>query len=225
MEILPLGDNALVINFETSGFQDSYQKIREVYLKLKAAAPQGIYDIVPCYGSMGIYYNSVRISTKEVMAFIDSAIGHRSTGNLADTGIEPTQLITIPVYYGGGYGPDLALAAEHLGISPEELITEHINVTYTVLSIGFLPGFPYMGSLSSKIRLPRKETPAPKVPAGSVAIAGGQTGIYPFESPGGWHIIGWTPLNIFDLARDDPGLFKPGDRVKFVQFGGAYVHD
>jgi len=120
------------------------------------------------------------------------------------------------VRYGGDLGPDLESVASHCGLRVEDVIRIHSEKTYTVYMMGFTPGYPYMGKLDDALIMPRLETPRTHVPAGTVAIAGSQTGIYSIESPGGWNLIGWTPLKLFDPESDSPFLFAPGDEVKFV---------
>jgi inhibitor of KinA len=125
-------------------------------------------------------------------------------------------LIEVPVRYGGEHGPDLEFVASHHQLSLKEVVRLHTGREYTVYMMGFTPGFAYMGKLDEKIATPRLETPRIRVAAGSVGIAGAQTGIYPIDSPGGWRLIGWTSLPLFDLKADPPYLFSPGDRVQFV---------
>jgi len=125
--------------------------------------------------------------------------------------------VEIPVVYGGESGPDLAFVAAHTGLSADEVIRRHTAPTYTVYFIGFTPGFPYLGGMDVRLTAPRLETPRARVPAGSVGIAGPQTGVYPLESPGGWRIIGRTHLPLFDLSAQPPSLLSPGDEVRFVR--------
>jgi KipI family sensor histidine kinase inhibitor len=124
--------------------------------------------------------------------------------------------VEIPVCYGLEYGPDLDAVAAHCGLSPDEVIARHTAAEYRVYMLGFSPGFPYLGGLDPNIAAPRRETPRIKVPAGSVGIAGMQTGIYPLESTGGWQIIGRTPMRLFDPGLEEPCLLRPGDRLRFV---------
>jgi len=124
--------------------------------------------------------------------------------------------VEVPVRYGGELGPDLKSVALHLGLRVEDVIRIHSEKAYMVYMMGFTPGYPYMGKLDDALIMPRLETPRTRVPAGTVAIAGSQTGIYSIESPGGWNLIGWTPLKLFDLNANLPFLFAPGDEVKFI---------
>jgi inhibitor of KinA len=125
------------------------------------------------------------------------------------------RLLTVPVFYGGEYGPDLDWVADHLRLTPEEVIRLHAETIYRVYMIGFTPGYPYLGELPAALAVPRRNTPRTRVPKGSVGIAQRQTGIYAAESPGGWQIIGWTPIELFDPDRRLPSLLEMGDEVKF----------
>jgi KipI family sensor histidine kinase inhibitor len=130
-------------------------------------------------------------------------------------------LIRIPVWYGGAVGPDLEYLAGRVGLTEEEVIKRHSDVEYLVYLLGFLPGFPYLGGMDPSIALPRRAQPRTRVPRGSVGIGGSQTGIYPLDSPGGWHLIGRTPISLFEPDKDEPTLLRPGDRVRFVAISEA----
>jgi len=210
MKIRYLGDSALVLFYEGAESERDIRQLQRDYYSLREQAPDGISDIVLCYNSIGVYYNPQMITPDNVVQYIRA----RLAGGTKKTG--KPNIISIPVYYGGRYGPDLSKLAEYLNMTEEEIIRYHSQKTYTVWGIGFLPGFPYMGKLPPELVVPRKTTPAPKVAAGSVAVAGFQTGIYPFDSPGGWHVIGWTPFKMFDLERPELCLLKPGDKVNFT---------
>jgi KipI family sensor histidine kinase inhibitor len=138
-------------------------------------------------------------------------------GPLGDGALVAPRLVEIPTLYGGEFGPDLGDVAEHNGISDAEVIKIHSGADYLVYMMGFLPGFPYLGGMSERIATPRLKTPRSAIPAGSVAIAERQTGIYPVESPGGWRIIGRTPISLFDPSREPPVEIEPGDYLRFVQ--------
>lgn len=211
MKIKLLGDTAIIIYYENPDNSSSFTKVQTDYALLRNSALVGIKDIVPCYSSIGIYFDPELTKLDRVLAFVTEIL---SADNQPE--INPGQIIHIPVYYGGEYGPDLPVVAETLHLSQEEVIAQHSRPEYIVWGIGFLPGFPYLGELPEALVLPRKTVPSARVAAGSVAIAGKQTGIYPYESPGGWYVIGQTPLQIFDLNSPEPALLKPGDRVKFI---------
>ena len=157
-----------------------------------------------------MYYDPLKVDaawlTGEILSI---AKDDPPAGPLDGRGIE------VPVCYGGDFGPDLAEVARLCACSEEEVIRLHTTVEYRVYVVGFVPGFAYMGVVDDKLALPRRAVPRTRVPAGSVAIAAGQTGIYPIETPGGWHLLGRTPVRPFDSARHEPVLFRPGDRVRF----------
>lgn len=211
MEYQSLGDRALVIRYNNYDLQHCPDLVRIHFNCLREKLLRGIIDIVLCYSSIGVYYDNEVITRREVESEIRSVLdksltNHQSIGNK----------VVIPVHYGGKFGPDLATVSEYLNISAAEIVREHSSHKYTVFGIGFLPGFPYLGPLPQKLVIPRKTVPTPCVPAGSVAIAGEQTGIYPFSSPGGWHVIGWTPVKMFNVNQYSPAHLKPGDTVSFV---------
>jgi KipI family sensor histidine kinase inhibitor len=130
-------------------------------------------------------------------------------------------VVEIPVVYGGAGGPDLAFVAAHTGLVPERVVELHSSTEYVVCFLGFLPGFPYLAGLPPELETPRMEAPRTRVPAGSVAIGGRQTGIYPMESPGGWRIVGWTPMRLFDAGADPPAALAMGVRIRFVPIAEA----
>jgi KipI family sensor histidine kinase inhibitor len=179
---------------------------------LRAQNRPEIYDLVPAYSSLLVCYDPRRASFAEIHAILQTAVNTPAT----NSPLAP-RLIEIPTRYGGEFGPDLAFIAQHNGIAEDDVIRLHTRVVFRVYFVGFSPGFAYLGSVPDQIAAPRMETPRTRVPAGSVGIAGRQTGIYPMESPGGWRIIGRTDLSLFDPNCDPPALLRPGDRARFVQ--------
>lgn len=173
---------------------------------------RGILETVPAYGTLLVHYNPLVISFMQVRAFL----GEKLTQAEAAVTRNPKR-VEVPVRYGGEPGLDLESVARHLYLRVEDVVRLHSEKTYTVYMMGFTPGFPYMGRLEDALVMPRLETPRTRVPAGTVAIAGSQTGIYPIASPGGWQLIGWTPLKLFDPHADAPFLFVPGDEVRFYE--------
>jgi inhibitor of KinA len=155
------------------------------------------------YDPLAVTYNSLRDHLKLVLRDVEPLYA------------EATAPVDIPVCYGGDYGPDLALVAKFAGITETEVVRLHTDEVYTVYMIGFAPGFPYLGGLDSRIAMPRRATPRVSIPAGSVGIAGAQTGVYPNESPGGWQVIGRTPIQLFDAEKLPPSLLRPGNTVRF----------
>jgi inhibitor of KinA len=167
---------------------------------------------VPAYRSVTVFFDPLRTDTEALRSDIEQAclIERTFEGGPSAAPLE------IPVCYGGSRGPDLERVATFASLSTPEVIALHAGVTYRVFMLGFFPGFAYMGTVDPRIAAPRRESPRVKVPRGSVAIAGPQTGIYPSETPGGWQVIGQSPIRPFDLRRPEPFLFKAGDAVQFV---------
>lgn len=173
----------------------------------------GLLSVVPAYASLTVFFNPLHpgLSAHAVCDLLNEALR-----DVPARVYFQESVVKIPVQYGGEYGPDLAEVADRLQLSEKEVIRLHSETIYTVFMIGFLPGFPYLGLLPPKLELPRRGTPRLRVPAGSVAIAGQQTGIYPQASPGGWHLIGRTDIRLFDAAQQPPARLQPGMRVQFV---------
>jgi KipI family sensor histidine kinase inhibitor len=200
----PLGERSLLAQLPSRIAQSTHRKIRALQLALEGE--QGIIELVPCYSELKIDFNPVDISCEELQKRVESI-------KLSSVKVPDPRLVDVPVCYNG---KDLKRVAEHNGISEEEVIRCHAESTCLVYMLGFSPGFAYLGGLDQKLATPRLETPRVSVPAGSVGIAGSQTGIYPVESPGGWNIIGQTPLNLFNPTEENPFLFEPGDYVRFI---------
>lgn len=217
--IFPLGDSALVIDFGDKIDVEINKRVGRLFKKLKAIEEPIITDLIPAYSSLAVYFNlfvlqkekSGNESSFDLMAdFIESL-----ALEVDEEEEEKRALVEIPVCYNSSFGFDLALSAHHKELSVEQFIEIHTSLVYRVYMIGFLPGFPYMGEIDERIALPRKVIPRKEVPAGSVGIAGRQTGIYPLTSPGGWQIIGRTPVSLFHKNNDQPVLLQPGDEIKF----------
>ena len=205
----PLGDSAILIQLGDEIDPTLNQRVHALDALLQASTI--ITETVPAYCTLLVHYDPLKSTYNEIKDLIEEKL------TLIDVSTHrPSRRLEIPVLYGGASGPDLEPAATTLALSPSELIRLHSEREYTVYMMGFTPGFPYLGILNEKLILPRMSTPRTRVPAGSVAIAGSQTGIYPVDSPGGWHIIGHTPLKLFDPTSEKPFLFTPGDTVKFI---------
>lgn len=215
-QIYPSGDNALTIQFGDSISLDLNNHVFHLYNLLRNKQPF-IKDIIPGYCTLTIIYDLLSIRSVHASAFdfiqseIETLINHHHQSETT----RPQRLLKIPVCYHVSFAPDAEKIMKHHQVSFEQIIYLHIEKTYSVFMIGFLPGFAYMGVVDKKIATPRLSTPRSLVPAGSVGIAGEQTGIYPLDSPGGWNIIGRTPLKLFDIKKPEPVLFQPGDQVKF----------
>ncbi len=205
-----MGDRGLLLEFGDGISREINEKVRRMALAIRAEAIQGIVETVPTYRSLLILYDPVILSFEDLgKKLIQVEEG------LQETPLPEPELTRIPVVYGGVYGPDLEEVARWHQISPEEVIRLHCSIPYLIYMIGFMPGYPYMGELPPSLVTPRLKTPRPMVPKGSVAIAQRQTGIYSMESPGGWRILGRTPVELFDPGKDPPALLQMGDFVQF----------
>lgn len=208
---LPGGDRALFIEFGDAIDPELNRRVRSLLLAIQQAKPPGLVETVPTYRSLLVYYEPREIRPQDLKARLELLIGKAVAGGLP----EP-KVTELPVVYGGEYGPDLDFVAEHNGLSPEEVIHLHAGQAYLIYMLGFIPGFAYLGGMSARIATPRLASPRAKIPAGSVGIAGNQTGIYPADSPGGWRLIGRTPVEVFHTEQEPPALLKMGDYVRFV---------
>lgn len=208
---LPGGDEALFVEFGDEISPELNRRVRNLKLAIEKQRIPGIIETVPAYRSLLIYFEPLQVHPKELREIL-----FRLSQQPLESELSKPRLIEIPTVYGGEYGPDLEFVASHNKLSVNEVIQIHTGTPYLIYMIGFLPGFPYLGGMSAKIAAPRLDTPRTRIPAGSVGIAGTQTGIYPAESPGGWRLIGRTPLKVFDPTREPPALFQAGDYLKFV---------
>ena len=208
-KIRPTGDSALLISFGETIDEKINGRVHSIAREIEKAGFEWLVETVPAYSSLLVIYDPLKASYTEVEASIKPLLNARRE---AFEG----RLVEIPVVYGSSYGPDIGFVAEHNGLTVDEVIEIHSRPVYRVYFLGFLPGFAYLGGMDERIATPRLERPRLKVPAGSVGIAGKQTGIYPIESPGGWRLIGRTPLRLFNPSKEPPTLLQPGDRVKFV---------
>jgi KipI family sensor histidine kinase inhibitor len=205
-----MGDRGLLLEFGDEISREINEKVRRMALAIQVEAIEGIIDTIPTYRSLLVIYDPTALSIED----LKKRLGSIEEG-LRETPLAEPKLIRIPVVYGGGYGPDLEGVAKYLQDTPEEVIRLHCSKPYLIYMIGFMPGFPYMGELPQALAIPRLKTPRLIVPKGSVAIAQRQTGIYSMESPGGWHILGRTPVELFDPEKDPPTLLQMGDSVQF----------
>jgi len=208
--VVAAGDSVLVVEFEER--IDPAINARAIALaeSLQAAGIAGVRDVVPTYRSVAVYFDPLRTSYDVLLGRVERDAAQPPPAASA----APTP-IRIPVCYGGDFGPDLAEVARFAGLGEDEVVALHSAATYRVFMLGFVPGFAYMGVVDERIAAPRHSTPRVRVPRGSVGIAGVQTGVYPAETPGGWQLIGRTPLKPFDPERAEPFLMKAGDAVRF----------
>ncbi len=217
--IFPLGDCALTIDFGNSIDENINKKVLQLFYQLQSGCIPHIIDLIPAYSSLTVYYDIVALYQKkeaEKTAFeIMAERIERLTAEETNDRSEPSRQIKIPVCYAEPFALDIQEIAQQKNRTVDEIIRLHTAKTYRIFMIGFLPGFAYMGTVDERIAVPRKEKPRSVVAAGSVGIAGQQTGIYPLHSPGGWQIIGRTPLPLFDKDKSQPVLLQPGDEVTF----------
>jgi len=215
MKIRACGDSMLLVELEPA--IDPVINERAILLasRIRERKARGVRDIAPGYSTLGIHYDPLQTD----LAALEQAIEQEFAGLAALDTIADRAVIEIPVNYGGEYGPDLDAVATFAGCSVDEVIKRHSSRTYRVYMLGFVPGFAYMGRVDPLIAAPRHRVPRERVPAGSVGIAGLQTGVYPVESPGGWQLIGHTTTMMFDANRDQPSLLSAGDLVRFVPAG------
>ena len=208
--IYPYGDVALIVETTQEISEESYRRIRCLSMLLKSEGPDAVRELIPAYCSLLVVYDPLEADYAEMEATV------RAFAERAET-VAPTerQVVRVPVCYEGNFAPDIQDVARHAGLSPEEIVNLHSSGTYLIYMLGFTPGFPYLGGMTERIAAPRKSSPRVKIPAGSVGIAGSQTGIYPQESPGGWNIIGRTPAVLFDPVREPPALFRAGQYIRF----------
>ncbi len=209
--ILCSGDKAAVIEFGNSITEDINMKVRSMMIALEESKYDFITEMVPTYRSLLVNYNPLKINYSKLEDIL------RETENkLSHINIPSPNIIEIPVCYSDEYGKDLVNVASYNKLTKDEVINIHTKRKYLIYMIGFTPGFAYLGGMDEKIATPRLSKPRIKINAGSVGIAGAQTGIYPVESPGGWQIIGRTPIRLFDKQKENPFLLEAGNYIKFV---------
>jgi KipI family sensor histidine kinase inhibitor len=206
-----LGDAALAATMADADPLVANSRVHRVADAVRAARVPGVRDVVPGMRELVVHIDPRRCDVPWLERVLQTAAAHPPAGDVA-----PGPVIDIPVAYGGADGPDLGAVATACRLHPDDVCQRHAATEYVVCFIGFLPGFPYLGPLDATLRLPRRRSPRPAVPAGSVAIAGEYTGIYPWSSPGGWHLIGRTDVRLFDLAAEPPAALSAGARVRFL---------
>lgn len=223
IELEPLGENLLLLRFGTGIDRATNARVHAAAAWLREVEMPGLLDLIPTYATLALHYDATFWAGRD---------GEPSWRHLAGTlqavlatppreATAAGRVIDVPVCYGGEHGIDLAAVATHAALTIEEVVARHSGGDYQVAMLGFAPGFPYLLGLDPALRMPRHAQPRLRVAAGSVAIGGAQTGIYPAELPGGWQLIGRTPLRLFDPARAEPSLLLPGDRVRFRAIDAA----
>ncbi|HVZ63560.1 MAG TPA: 5-oxoprolinase subunit PxpB [Lacunisphaera sp.] len=219
MPITPLGDMALQIEVGDTIDEQTHRRVQLAWRALTAAPLPGVIEVVPAYTTVTVYYDPALVveagaPEDAVVTWLGTRLAERLK-TPPKIGKGKPRLVEVPVCYEAEFAPDLALVAKHAGLKPEEVVQLHSAQQYLVYLIGFAPGFPYLGGLPKVLETPRRAKPRMTIPPGSVGIGGAQTGIYPLATPGGWNLIGRTPLRLFRPDEDPPVLLCAGDNVKF----------
>lgn len=204
------GDSALNMEFGNSISEEINKKIRAMTSAVEMKEVYGIMELVPTYRSLMIHYDPLKVDFYELVNTLK-----KIEENVDNIKLPAPEVIEVPILYGGDWGPDIENVARYNNISVEEVVEIHTSKEYLIFMLGFTPGFPYLGGMDTRIAAPRLQTPRTRIPGGSVGIAGEQTGIYPVSSPGGWQLIGSTPIKLFDPHRENPILLKSGNYIKF----------
>lgn len=210
MRFLISGDCAVTVELGQEIHPAVNARVRAAQLALERAALRGVVELVPTYCALTVHYDPGILCYDILQEHLQQLLSH-----LNEAQLPPATVLEIPVLYGGECGPDLAAVSQHCGLSQAEVIQCHSDPEYLIYMLGFTPGFPYLGGMDHRLATPRLEVPRVRIPGGSVGIAGTQTGIYPIDSPGGWQLIGRTPVRLYDPARATPILARAGDYLKF----------
>lgn len=217
MRFAPLGDRAVMVTLGATIDETTHRLVRSASARIDRTPPAGFVDQVPAFASIAVHYDPIvaaRGTRKSPYARVVDDLTATLDGVTAEQ-LPPARVVEIPVCYGGAFGPDLDDVARAHEMTADEVVRLHAAGDYLVYMVGFMPGFAYLGGLPAKLATARRTTPRTVVPARTVGIGGSQTGVYPLDSPGGWNLIGKTPLAIFDIARPQPALLSTGDRVRF----------
>ena len=212
----PLGDRTILITLGDSINEVTHRRVRAACAHIERSDIPGVTELVPAFASVAVHYDPVAVSGgagspyQRLVRQLDARLG-----SLTVDAVIPAAVVEVPVCYGGDLGPDLEDVAHQHEMTPAEVVRIHARGEYLVYMIGFMPGFAYMGGLDERIATPRRGSPRTEVPAGTVGIGGNQTGVYPLPSPGGWNLIGRTPMRMFQADRDPPTRLHAGDRVRF----------
>ena len=218
--ISPVGDRAISIDFGQVIDPKINRHIRQTIERIKALQLEGIIELVPTYCALLIEYDTMVYSYSEICNIIEPTLDE----DMTNTTNELVTVVEVPTVYGGEFGPDLSFVATHNHLSEDEVVSIHSGTDYLVYMLGFIPGFTYLGGMDPRIATPRLSSPRTLIPAGSVGIAGEQTGTYPSDSPGGWQIIGRTPVTMYDMSKAQAALLNAGDYVRYVPIDESEFH-
>jgi inhibitor of KinA len=208
---IPMGEQAVVVQFENVLSIKVNQHVRSFARVIEDNGIKGIRQLIPAFNSLAVCYDPIVIDYKSLVDKLHTLEGYITEDFKADS-----KVVHVPVVYGGKYGPDLEDVAEQTGLSPEEVVKIHHSQPYLVYMVGFIAGYPYCGDIDDRLVLRRRSNPRLKVEKGSIAIANKQTGIYTIASPGGWHLLGWTPMETFNPYHEPPSMLLAGDYVQFI---------
>jgi inhibitor of KinA len=220
--MLPAGERGLVVEMGNLISPSVNARVQRLAKRLSQRTLEGVIEVVPTYRSLLVYFDPLTVSRSHLIEAIHQMIPSEAGPETGEK--EGVRVVRVPVCYGGEFGPDLDYVGQHNGLSVDEVIAIHSSKPYLVYMLGFTPGFPYLGGMSDKIATPRLEQPRARIPQGSVGIAGAQTGLYPVESPGGWRLIGRTPLHPFVPGAANPFLFAAGDYLRFLPISLEEYH-
>ena len=215
--ISPVGDRAISIDFGQVIDPKINRHIRQTIERIKELQLDGIIELVPTYCALLVEYDAMLYSYSDICNIIEPTLEE----DMTDTRNELVTVVEVPTVYGGEFGPDLSFVATHNHLSEDEVVSIHSGTDYLVYMLGFIPGFTYLGGMDPRIATPRLSSPRTLIPAGSVGIAGAQTGTYPSDSPGGWQIIGRTPVTMYDISKEQAALLSAGDYVRYVPIDEA----
>ena len=218
--ISPVGDRAISIDFGQVIDPTINRHIRQTIERIKELQLDGIIELVPTYCALLVEYDAMLYSYSGICNIIEPTFEE----GMANTTNELVTVVEVPTVYGGEFGPDLSFVASHNHLSEDEVISIHSGTDYLVYMLGFIPGFTYLGGMDLRIATPRLSSPRTLIPAGSVGIAGEQTGTYPSDSPGGWQIIGRTPVTMYDMSKAQAALLNAGDYVRYVPIDESEFH-
>ena len=218
--ISPVGDCAISIDFGQVIDPKINRQIRQVIEQIKVLQLDGIIELVPTYCALLVQYDAMVYTYSDICKILEPTLQE----SVMDSANELVTIVEIPTVYGGEFGPDLGFVASYNHISEDEVVSIHSGTDYLVYMLGFIPGFTYLGGMDPRIATPRLSSPRTLIPAGSVGIAGEQTGTYPSESPGGWQIIGRTPVTMYDMSKKQAALLQAGDYVRYVSIDENEFH-
>ena len=218
--ISPVGDRAISIDFGQVIDPKINRQIRQIIEQIKGLQLDGIVELFPTYCALLVQYDAMVYSYSDICRILEPTLQESVT----DSANELVTIVEIPTVYGGEFGPDLGFVASHNHLSEAEVVSIHSGTDYLVYMLGFIPGFTYLGGMDPRIATPRLSSPRTLIPAGSVGIAGEQTGTYPSDSPGGWQIIGRTPVTMYDMSKEQAALLQAGDYVRYVSIDENEFH-